>query len=127
MNLRTKSARVCPLLVILVLAGLGGMAGGCEENSMNKDLKRQADRATLRLNQAENERDAMKEEVTKEKTATEAERKRADAAIQEATELRRRLSQTETELMNARQEVRRLQDAALAARQGMPTTRSLQP
>lgn len=116
------------LVLGLLISGVGAIAaGGCQENQMNKDLKRQADRATIQLNQVETERDALKEEVTREKAATEAERKRADAAIREATELRSRLSQAENELRGARQQVRKLEDAALAARQGMPTTRSMQP
>lgn len=107
--------------------GVAGVSGGCEANSMDKDLKRQADRATLLLNQTENERDAAKAEADKAKQALELRDKQMDAASKEYVSLRERMARTENELMAARQRIRELEEAALAARQGMPTTRAAQP
>lgn len=118
---------------LALTATLGGLllvsgAGlGCDSSSMDRDLKRQADRATIRLNQAENERDQLRADAEKSKAAVDLERKRAEEAQKLAGELRQRMSTVEADLLRARQRVRELEEAALAARQGMPTTRAVQP
>jgi peptidoglycan hydrolase CwlO-like protein len=111
-----------------ILACLGLLSSlACDSNAMDKDLKRQADRATIKLNRVETERDALQVELTKARAEIAKSKADADASSREADVLRQRLSRIEADLLQARQKIRELEDAALAARQGMPTTRKPQP
>ncbi len=117
------SALPCLAVTLLAVA-----LGGCETtNSMNRDLKRDADRATIQLNRQRAELAAAQTLAEQSKTSADAETKRAEASNRESAELRQKLSRTEADLLVARQKVRELEEAALVARQGMPATRPAQP
>jgi chromosome segregation ATPase len=115
-------------LVGVVIVGFGLLGAGCDTSGgMNRDLKRSADRATIQLDRQKAELATAKADAEAARTALEAETKRADAATRELGELRQRLSRSEADLLLSRQRVRELEEAALAARQGMPATRTVQP
>jgi uncharacterized protein YaaN involved in tellurite resistance len=115
------------LAAAVVSAALVVSGSGCSTNEMDRDLKRQADRAVLERNKLESEQAAMKTEVEQLRTALGAEKQRSESATRDVVDLRARLLRSEADLISARQRVRDLEEAALAARQGMPTTRSVQP
>lgn len=94
---------------------------------MDRDLKRQADRATIQLNQVQNERDALQTELRSTKVTLDDRAKQLELLQKDNAALRQQIERNEADLIRARQRVRELEEAALAARQGMPTTRAAQP
>lgn len=123
--MRNYVSRIAPAVAVasLLIAGVGCDTG----SNMNRDLKREADRATIQLNRQRADLAAAQTAAEQATATAAAETKRADAAAKDAAELRQRLSKAETDLLLARQKVRELEEAALAARQGMPATRTVQP
>lgn len=115
------------LRAVLLPAVLLSLALGCDSNTMDKDLKRQADRATIKLNRAENERDALQAQLAKANADLVKAKAEQDVAQRNFADLRDKNDRLEADLLQSRQRIRELEEAAMSARQGMPTTRKPQP
>jgi septal ring factor EnvC (AmiA/AmiB activator) len=111
----------------MVAAVLGLAALGCESNSMDRDLKRNADRATIQLDRMTKERNALEKEneALKKQLADTGKGVSASSAAQK--ELVDRVASLENQLRASQMKVREMEDAAMSGRQGMPATRPVGP
>lgn len=115
-------------LAVMAAVALGVAAVGCETSSMDKDLKRSADRATIQLDRTTKERDALqKENETLKKQLAEAKGVSMSGGTGDSKETADRITLLESQLRASQMKVRQLEDAAMAGRQGMPATRAVGP
>lgn len=82
---------------------------------MNRELKREADRSTILLNRARSDLESARADADKARAEAAAASGRVEALNRDVADLRARLARTDAELLAARQRIRQLEEAALAA------------
>ncbi len=115
------------LMLGLLSVGLTGAVLGCETSSMDQDLKRQADRATILLDRAQTELQAAKAENERLTAELAKFQKKSSTDITSLKDAQQRIDTLDAQLLQSQQRIRELEDAAMANRQGMPATRATAP